>query len=66
MITICLFAPNDPQYTVNVDAQFLTQGLGSNGWYRANATLKAPDGFYIAFTNDRGSYCPHTVQIPFA
>ena len=41
---------------VNVDAQFLTQGLGSNGWYRANATLKAPDGFYIAFTNDRGSF----------
>lgn len=52
--TVC--GQYDPQYTVNVDAQFLTQGLGSNGWYRANATLKAPDGFYIAFTNDRGTF----------
>lgn len=56
--TVC--GQDDPNYTVNVDAQFLTQGMGSNGWYRANATLQAPDGFYIAFTNDKANFGTNT------
>ena len=56
--TVC--GQYDPNYSVNVDAKFLSQGMGSNGWYRANATLAAPDGFYIAFTNDRASFGTNT------
>lgn len=56
--TVC--GQYDPNYSVNVDAAFLSQGMGSNGWYRQNATLKAPDGFYIAFTNDRDNFGTNT------
>lgn len=56
--TVC--GQYDPDYEVNVDAQFLTQGMGSNGWYRANATLQAPDGFYLSFTNDRENFGTNT------
>lgn len=56
--TVC--GQDDPDYEVNVDAKFLTQGMGSNGWYRANATLQAPDGFYIAFTNDKANFGTNT------
>ena len=56
--TVC--GQYDPEYSVNVDAKFLSQGMGSNGWYRADATLKAPDGFYIAFTNDRAAFGTNT------
>ena len=56
--TVC--SQYDPEYKVNVDAKFLSQGMGSNGWYRGNATLQAPDGFYIAFTNDRAAFGTNT------
>ena len=56
--TVC--GQYDPEYKVNVDAKFLSQGMGSNGWYRGNATLQAPDGFYIAFTDDRAAFGTNT------
>lgn len=56
--TVC--GQDDPDYTVNVDAKFLTQGMGSNGWYRSDATLEAPEGFYISFTNDKANFGTNT------
>lgn len=56
--TIC--GQKDTNYTINEEAELSEQGKGDNGWYSGDTILKAPDGFYIAFSSNKESFGTET------